>query len=167
MLKRYIILCFLIFSLILMAGCKNMNPLKTPDQFRTEKNEKIHEKLDKDESISEERGSAFSEKFQSKSEQIYYKAVDELIANNQSNDEKMPLSKLLLYYFYDIYYTMRQYAAWICVVSIAFGSLGFAFARYNKGARRVFLFGFIIIIPIVVLVIVYGVGISNSVYLYD
>ena len=64
------------------------------------------------------------------------------------------------------YHTFRTLSPMICVISICLGILMYRFFKTDKGIRKVGLFTFVIAIPLVVIVIVFGVGIMNGMLLY-
>lgn len=84
---------------------------------------------------------------------------------NASKDDRK-LSERLLDDFYRVYAGIKSWAPVIAISSIGAGLLILIFSRYNKGMRRFGLYGLVMGVPLVLLVIVYGVGFLNGIFFY-
>lgn len=73
----------------------------------------------------------------------------------------------LLKSFYRVYEGIKSMAGIIISVSVFIGILIFVLSRKNKQWRRLGLYMFVIAIPLLVLLVVYGVGTLNGIYLYE
>lgn len=66
---------------------------------------------------------------------------------------------------YQFYTVLKVSARYIVTVSILIGVLLLVICRKNKKRRRMGLYGFIIGVPLITLILIYGIGILNGVYL--
>lgn len=76
------------------------------------------------------------------------------------------LTRKILSGYQRSYYTFRSLSPIIFISSLVIGILMMVLSRHNKQVKRMGLFVFIIGIPTIVLLIVFGVGIVNGIFLY-
>lgn len=152
------VLVVFLMCLIMVTGCGASNvPVNTSeDTF-----------YNREEGGAQERAEGTNDKLDG----IYNDAMDRLMADEEGpraegKDIIERLTNSIFGGFYRAYLSFKTMAPFICVVSFAAGLVLFLFSTKNKRLRRLGLFGFMIGIPVVVLVIVYGVGILNGIFLY-
>lgn len=164
-----------LISCLLLSACSNMNPLAPPSYRSYEKEneenqdgyiEDIDKMLEENEVLTNKNANNYSERFKSKTNSIYYNALDNYANNGREKEEGETFIQSLLISFYSTYNSIRLVSPVIFIVSIVFGVIGMLFSRYNKGAKRFFLVAFIIAIPVLLLFIVFGIGILNSIFIY-
>ena len=76
------------------------------------------------------------------------------------------LGVIILKAFYGFYYTLRIYAAPICVISMLTGSILFFFAKGNKSLRKFGLFGLVCGVPSMLITLILLMGYLNDLFLY-
>lgn len=103
------------------------------------------------------------DEYSSKIDSEYYSLFDDV--ENAGKDDR-ELSERLLDGYYQFYAGIKSWAPVIAISSIGAGLLILIFSRYNKGLRRFGLYGLVIGVPLVLLVIVYGVGFLNGIFFY-
>lgn len=170
-------LCFFIVLVMMtLSGCTNFNPFIPPDEWSQNAEDKVDQNkymdeidnmLNKNENITDEKADEFSEKFKNKTDSVYYNAIERFQEHTINRNENDPPVKAFLRGFYTTYNNIRLISPVIVIISIVFGVIGMLFSRYNKGARRFFLVAFVIVIPLLIVIFIFGVGILNSMFLYD
>lgn len=168
--QKFIIM--MILSCLFLSGCSHLNPFvpkynneesetdNKPDEYM----KSVEESLEKKNELENDYATNFAKNFQKKTEDIYFNAMENLTKpSNKDDGESLPTS--LLKSFYATYYKIRLASPFIIIGSIIFGSLGALFSRLNKGAKRFFIVAFVILIPLLTLLIVYGIGILNGIFL--
>ena len=110
------------------------------------------------------RAKESEEKIRKDTEKEYYALLDKYSDNDTETSDR-GFIETILYHFYRIYLQIKMYAAPITFVSIIIGSLIAIFCRSNKAMRRFGIFGLIIGVPVIMILMVYGVGILNSIFL--
>lgn len=166
------ILVLIFFVSILINGCANLNPLNDPGEkvIQQEQSsedrymEKVDDELDSKQAMIEEDSEEFSNKLENVTKSIYYNALDKYTQPSQ-NDSDDSLATSLLKDFYSTYKKICLAAPWIVIISVVLGVFGAVLSRHNKGSRRFFIWAFIIIMPLLVVFIVFGVGILNGLFL--
>jgi hypothetical protein len=140
---------------LLLIGCGS-GVKNTPDDSFYERAE-----TDNDEYV---------ENYDSKSNKIYNDAMDRLLNEKpermEGKDFGDRMTRVVLNGYLRTYYSIRSVAPLLCICSIALGVLIMAFSIHNKQLKRLGLYGFIIGIPVTVVLFVFGVGILNGVLLY-
>lgn len=147
--KRFLLFSVVLFLLFSASACSS------------------EESYDIDRQISEaEHGEDMTyQRFDDKTTETYDKAFNELTAPVERR-ESSSLAESILRSGYQFYATVRSLAPYIFVGSIAIGILIMVAARMNKGLRRLGLYGFVIGIPVLLLIVVYGIGLLNDTFLY-
>lgn len=177
---KYVRLCLvLVVSCVLLSGCSQLNPFASPVESTEVRNEDVNadektdnymenveEQLDQNAKTTEENANNYSEKIDDATESIYYNALDEFTTTKDDNDGDSSFFTSILLEFYGTYSKLRLASVWIVISSLVFGILGCAFTRHNKGAKRFFLTAFIFAVPLLMIVIVFGIGILNGLFLY-
>jgi hypothetical protein len=169
-------LCLILGALcIFLTGCSQLNPFAIPGE-KTDKNvtnkktdeymEKVEEELEDNEKITDENAENFSNEFDDTTETIYYNAIDKY-STTSDDDGENSIFKSLLKESYSTYNKIRLASPWIMIVSIVLGVIGALFTRHNKGAKKFFIVTFIVAIPVLLLIIVFGIGILNGLFLYN
>lgn len=162
--KKSLIMLTAVMQIFLLTACSgkfvshfqepNTTVAETPDSYDEQQSAAESMADGVYENINESAGSSFDE------------YIDRFNGDDGSDDtEKMPLGKRALMYFYKAYAFIRTWAPAIAIIAVVFGTLLAIFSKFNKGARR---FGIVVAIgiPLLLLVIVFGVGWLNSIYLY-
>lgn len=88
-------------------------------------------------------------------------------SSNITSDAGRKLSVRILKAFYRFYEGIKSTAALMITVSIFIGIMILVICKKNKQHRRIGLFFFIIGFPLLIILIVYGVGILNGIYLKE
>jgi len=174
---KKLLLCVCVIGCVFFISCSKLNPFASPDLNIIEENIEYSEfnnhnsdqndALKKNEIITEENANAFSKRFFEKTEDIYYRAFDKYFENNNKNKNDEPFIKVILIDIYTYYKYFGVAAPFILLGSLCFGIIGALFSRYNKGVRRFFIVAFVITIPLLVFVFYFGIGILNSIFLYN
>lgn len=156
---------------ILFTGCAKFNPFSAPDvsiEGQVPVDESIvNEYLENNEDINSKNADNYSEAFKEKTDSIYYNAIEQYTKPTDSKDNGSgSFIQSVLRSFYSTYSKIRMVAPIIIIVSVVFGVVGMLFSRYNKGARRFFLLTFVVTVPILLVFIVFGIGVLNSMFLY-
>lgn len=170
--KRLILVIIMVSSIA--AGCSKINPF-VPDleainnhteQETDEYIKSVDENLKRNEELIEEKAENYVDQFNQKNESVYYNALNKYRtpSNDNSNEDLITWILKKLYGGYNKFKLLSPYIFW---ASIAFGIIGVLFSRHNKGARRFFIVSFIITIPVLILIIVFGVGIYNDIFIYS
>lgn len=165
-----------LISCLFLSACSNINPLAPPsfenhmmenEGDQSKYVEDINEMIESNETLTGEKASDYSDQIRNKTDEIYYKALDGFKNNSRNKEEGETWVQSLLIGFYSTYNSIRLVSPVIFIVSIVFGVIGMLFSRYNKGAKRFFLVAFVIAIPILLIIIVFGIGILNSIFIYN
>lgn len=72
----------------------------------------------------------------------------------------------MLVAFYKVYQVIKSTAAVLISLSVLIGVAAMVFARKNKKIRRSFMIAFLLVFPLLILLIVYGIGSMNGVVLH-
>lgn len=94
----------------------------------------------------------------------FYEAMD-TYGDVGYNSNGKTIGEIILGNFYRFYYTLRLYAAPICLGCILGGGFLFFFAKGNKGLRRTgltLIFG----VPLLMVILIIGIGYMNDLFLY-
>lgn len=159
--KRIInIIFFLMLSIF--TGCSSAFYESDISQ-KFEESSKIDEQLEQNQA----REDTFYEAFDNKTETVYYDAMDRILnSSNGEADDDITISEYLLKNAYRGYSTIRSMAPILCLSSIGIGILICIVARHTKSIRKVGIYGFIIGIPLFLLLFVYGIGILSDMFLF-
>lgn len=176
MFKRINLCIFIMLISIILSSCLKFNPVAPPDVQSVNNSVEVEQDkymdeidgmLDENEKLTDKKANEFSEQFKYKTDSVYYNAIDKYTTQNTgSRANESPVASFLRG-FYSTYNDIRLLSPVIFLVSFVFGIVGILFSKYNKGARRFFLIAFVITIPLLVLVIVFGIGILNDMFLYN
>lgn len=149
------VICVISLSLALAACGGNVPENSTENSFYSREKDIANERT----------GDA-----QSSIDQLYDDAMSRIIEENPSPVEGdnafERASNIIFGGFYRTYLTIRSAAPLICLGSFAIGLLLFLLASKNKRLKRTGLFVFMIGIPVLMLIIVYGIGILNGIFLF-
>lgn len=159
--KAFLLAVYLSVALGLLGGCGgNAN-----NTVNNTANDSFYERADQG---TEESGERYSENM----DKIYGDTLDRLMDTDEEveqwegKDIFDKTTRKVLTGWQRAYHTFRTLSPMICVISICLGILMYRFFKTDKGIRKVGLFTFVIAIPLVVIVIVFGVGIMNGMLLY-
>lgn len=119
--------------------------------------------VEKSKDAADENAKKTYDAISEKSDEEYYKGLDKLLTPQEKSD--MSLGEMMLYNFYDFYLQFKASAPALCIVFIVVGMILYFSARGNKSLKRFGLFGLAIGFPVIILLIVYGIGYLNGIYL--
>lgn len=105
------------------------------------------------------------EKFDEKTDSVYNNAFEELVKPVEYTGEKPSLEERILRTGYGMYSTFRSLSPILFIASEVTGLLLFIFAKHNKQLKRLGLYGFMIGIPVLLVLIVFGIGFLNDMFL--
>lgn len=172
--KKYLLICVISLMSVFLFGCNQDINKKIMEQWDMEVDttlqspEEVVSNVDGDalqqESIAEQVGSEVYDEFESAKDKEYNEGMDKIL--NQSGDKNGNAGRDILIKYYQVYGKLRQFSPYIITVSIFFGTVIAIFSRYNKGLRRFAIYGLIIGVPVVMLMIVYGLGYLNKLFFY-
>lgn len=152
MIKMIVCLFFFVIPVLILTGCGHIE----------ERAESFYEK--------EEPFPSYESSVSEKTDKIYRDAADRL--SDMENLEEMEgkdifdkLARKLLRGFRKSYRMFRALSPLICICSICFGILLMILSTHNKRLKRMGLYAFIIGIPCIVLLFVFGIGIFNGIIL--
>ena len=157
--KAFLLAVYL--SVALLGGCGGT----ANNTVNNTANDSFYERADQG---TEESGERYSENM----DKIYGDTLDRLMDTDEEveqwegKDIFDKTTRKVLTGWQRAYHTFRTLSPMICVISICLGILMYRFFKTDKGIRKVGLFTFVIAIPLVVIVIVFGVGIMNGMLLY-
>lgn len=159
--KAFLLAVYLSVALGLLGGCGGT----ANNTVNNTANDSFYERADQG---TEESGERYSENM----DKIYGDTLDRLLDTDEEveqwegKDIFDKTTRKVLTGWQRAYHTFRTLSPMICVISICLGILMYRFFKTDKGIRKVGLFTFVIAIPLVVIVIVFGVGIMNGMLLY-
>lgn len=159
--KAFLLAVYLSVALGLLGGCGGT----ANNTVNNTANDSFYERADQG---TEESGERYSENM----DKIYGDTLDRLMDTDEEveqwegKDIFDKTTRKVLTGWQRAYHTFRTLSPMICVISICLGILMYRFFKTDKGIRKVGLFTFVIAIPLVVIVIVFGVGIMNGMLLY-
>ena len=159
--KAFLLAVYLSVALGLLGGCGGT----ANNTVNNTANDSFYERADQG---TEESGERYSENM----DKIYGDTLDRLMDTDEEveqwegKDNFDKTTRKVLTGWQRAYHTFRTLSPMICVISICLGILMYRFFKTDKGIRKVGLFTFVIAIPLVVIVIVFGVGIMNGMLLY-
>lgn len=159
--KAFLLAVYLSVALGLLGGCGGT----ANNAVNNTVNDSFYERADQG---IEESGERYSENM----DKIYGDTLDRLMDTDEEveqwegKDIFDKTTRKVLTGWQRAYHTFRTLSPMICVISICLGILMYRFFKTDKGIRKVGLFTFVIAIPLVVIVIVFGVGIMNGMLLY-
>lgn len=170
MLKKIKVCLLLSIITIFLTGCSKLNPFAPPEtekskeQQVTEYVDDVEEKIEDSELQADKDAEEFEENFDEKNQEVYYNALDKLTEPDTDNSDESLISSSLRG-FYKIYILIKFSGVWICIGSIVLGAVGCFFSRHNKSGMKFFIVSFCVVVPIMVIVIVFGVGSLNQLFL--
>lgn len=159
--KAFLLAVYLSVALGFLGGCGGT----ANNTVNNTANDSFYERADQG---TEESGERYSENM----DKIYGDTLDRLMDTDEEveqwegKDIFDKTTRKVLTGWQRAYHTFRTLSPMICVISICLGILMYRFFKTDKGIRKVGLFTFVIAIPLVVIVIVFGVGIMNGMLLY-
>ena len=159
--KAFLLAVYLSVALGLLGGCGGT----ANNTVNNTANDSFYERADQG---TEESGERYSENM----DKIYGDTLDRLMDTDEEveqwegKDIFDKTTRKVLTGWQRAYHTFRTLSPMICVISICLGILMYRFFKTDKGIRKVGLFTFVTAIPLVVIVIVFGVGIMNGMLLY-
>ena len=159
--KAFLLAVYLSVALGLLGGCGGT----ANNTVNNTANDSFYERADQG---TEESGERYSENM----DKIYGDTLDRLMDTDEEveqwegKDIFDKTTRKVLTGWQRAYHTFRTLSPMICVISICLGILMYRFFKTDKGIWKVGLFTFVIAIPLVVIVIVFGVGIMNGMLLY-
>lgn len=126
---------------------------------------------DKTQNIAEQNAEISANRYEEKVNQIYDQAMDEAMSGFYSEAKEDNgegnffdrMTRTLIRMFYNRYGSLKAMAPGIAVVSIFLGGIIFIFSKKNKPRQRFALYGLIIGVPLLLLVLVYGIGIASQI----
>lgn len=121
-------------------------------------------------SDSGQKADVVADQYIDRANQIYDQAMEEAMSGFYSeakeNDKEGNLFERLtrgfVRMFYNRYGSLKSMAPGIAVVSVFLGGIIFICSKKNKPRRQFALYGLIIGVPILMLVLVYGIGIFSQ-----
>lgn len=130
---------------------------------------------DKTQDIAEQNAEISANRYEEKANQIYGEAMEEAMSgfyseakeDNEEGNFFDRMTRMILRMFYNRYGSLRTMAPLVSVMSIVLGGIIFVFSKKNKPRKRFALYGLIIGIPILMIVLVYGIGIANQIFLFN
>jgi len=155
--KAFLLAVYLSVALGLLGGCGG--------SVNNTANDSFYERADQG---TEQSGERYSENM----DKIYGDTLDRLMDTDEEveqwegKDIFDKTTRKVLTGWQRAYHTFRTLGPMICITSIIVGILMFRFFKTDKTIRKAGLFTFIIAIPLIVIVIVFGVGIINGMLLY-
>ena len=152
-----IIICFV----CLLGGCSYV-PYDNTNFSGVYTEERYQEQVEQNRVTEDDAYNAFDDK----SSSIYYETFDRLTSAEDMNEDSGPLSERIFRSAYQTYATIRSISPMLFLGSIGVGLLMFIFARHNKAIRRVGMYGFIIAIPLFLIVFIFGGGIVMDLFLF-
>lgn len=171
--KQYILRNFLVLGCIvlILTGCqKSQSSISFDSLISIDKTVNSVSNKEDAESIYDEtteagnqKGNELLENFDSRNKKDYYTELDKM---TKSAEKGTSVSKTAFLETHSLYTQFKLYAPLICFVSIFFGVIIFLFARGNKGARKFGLVGFVIVIPLLTIFLVYGIGFLYGIFVY-
>ena len=162
--KKCISLLLLMATIWLFVGCGSSI---------SNENEYI-DTYDKMQDISEQNAEISANNYQNRMDKIYDEAMEEAMSgfyseakdNNEDGNIFDRMTRGIFRLYYNRYGSLKTMAPSIAVISIVSGGIIYLFSAKNKARRKFALYGLIIGVPILMLVLVYGIGIANQFFLY-
>lgn len=147
------VLCVICLCIMfLLTGCQ----VSYDPQLSQDIENRISDNIEKNKQLEDETFKKFSESADS----VYYETLDRLTNSaNESVTDGMPPDEYLLRSALRAYSTVRSLAPFIVLGSIGIGLGIWIAARKNKTLRKLGIYGFIMGIPLFVLLFVFGIGI--------
>lgn len=156
--KKYKLVCWFYLMIILLSsfGCGHVE--NVPENSFYERSA-----LDGDEEIGKD--------YSNKVDEIYNEAYDRFTEPGYSEEMEgadifEKVSRYLLGGYHRIYRVFRTNSSHILITSLVIGFGMMGLARKNKKIQRTGLVVFVIGIPSIIIIVVFGVGILNDVLLY-
>lgn len=153
--RKLLIYGILQFLAIFLMGCGNQSDIY---------GDKFYEEM-------EEEAVIFEEEASEKADRIYQDAMERLMSNEdveemEGTDIFDKLRRRLLRNSWKTYNVIRVNAPMVVAWSISVGILIIVFSTHNKQLRRFGLVAFVIGIPAAIIIIVFGIGIFNEIFVY-
>lgn len=148
--KILLLLCLLV--LMTLTGCKS-NAVKLV--------------VGGDSNVNQEETKTATEKLEKKSDDTFDEAMEKFGADGTQKDigSDTPIDEQIVSFFLKLYHALKEASPYIAVVSFVIGFLIFLFARGNKKIRKFGLFGLMIGMPLVMIVINYGIGYTKDMFM--
>lgn len=150
---------------MLIGGCSTQRT--STEEKQDTYIEDIEEKMEQNKEAIEKSVSEASEKLDNRLESIYNDAMNRYMEPNDGDGQKQDYLVKILSELYNTYKMFCYASPYIIVSSFSIGVIGALFSRKNKSARRFFIVTFIIAIPLLDILIWYGVGLLNGMVLHD
>lgn len=149
-------LCILLFVL-LCSGCS----FNSEQGIAIEWNQIIEEQENEIQKAEEETYHTFT----TNADIIYNEMFETILGSSEEMNEK-PLSERLFRGGFQLYSMIRSMSPILFVCSMGIGIVLWITARHNKVLRKIGIYGFMIGIPIFLILFVYGFGILMDLFLY-
>ena len=148
-LKEFLLIaCLMVVTLL--SGCS----FESTSQATLDLENRVLESIEKSKEMEDEAYYSFSVT----NETVYYDALNRLLTPSTDNKEGMPFDESLLRGALRFYSTIRSLAPYILLVSIGIGVAIWLAARKNKTLRKLGIYGFIVGVPLFILLLVFGIG---------
>lgn len=149
-------LCILLFVL-LCSGCSFSSEQGTAIEW----NQIVEEQENEIQKAEEEAYHTFK----TNADIIYNEMFEMILGSSEEMNEK-PLSERLFRGSFQLYSMIRSMSPMLFVCSMGIGIVLWITARHNKVLRKIGIYGFMIGIPIFLILFVYGFGILMDLFLY-
>lgn len=150
--RKKFLLVLLVFSFMLFPVCINASEPNEGEQI-----------FDEQQSVGDENA---DDAYDSVTDKLDPDNIYDSVVNQVNKNKDKNFFKSLLKTFYSAYSYLRSLAPIIGIIGTTVGVIIAVFARKNKGLRR-FGITIAIVVPVLLVVIVFGIGYLNSIFLYD
>ena len=147
-------------GMTLLAGCSYVSSESSKisaDEMRQKYQEMVEQNVATEENAYDS--------YMNKADAIYYETFDR-VTTPEVEDDGMTLSEQVFRAFYRMYLTVRSISPILFLGSMGIGLILFISARNNKGIRKVGLYGFMIGIPLFLILFTYGIGILLDMFVF-